>query len=171
MINHQLVQACNADIAIVKSWFNDDKELEQWGGPGLTLDVSLDEFAAQIKLGELSSFCLKDGEGNPCGIGQFYVRLGRHHFGRIAISPACRGQGLAYILMNLLAQQAPKHQQAQGFSLFVLEHNVPAIKTYQRLGFEFASYPDDIPGGFTGSFPGCLYMVTDVLKLDSSKGR
>lgn len=164
MIEHRsdcsILKATKADIASVKSWFHNDDELAQWGGPGLRLNVDLNDFAAQIKLDELNSYTLSSPDGDILGFGQFYVRVGRHHFGRLAIAPEHRGKKLASVLLTKLAGQALLRQSANGFSLFVLEHNKPALKTYQNLGFRFACYPEELTHGLEN----CRYMVTDSLQ-------
>ncbi|WP_338291443.1 GNAT family N-acetyltransferase [Planctobacterium marinum] len=126
----------------------------------MKFDVSSDEFAQQIKLSELASYVLCEGD-EVLAFGQFYVRLGRHHFGRLAVSPKHRGKRLAYQLLSLLAQQATNVQTANGYSLFVLSDNKPAIQTYQNCGFEFAAYPQEKPGGLTD----CLYMTAETLHI------
>lgn len=151
-----LRQATDADAEHLQGWFADANQLFYWGGPGLNMDVSRSEFRLQIKLYELNSFSLVDGE-HLLGFGQFYVRLGRHHLGRLAISPQFRGKGLSKVLVTSLCELAPKMQSAKGYSLFVLPDNITALSLYQQLGFFIAEYPEAIPGGLDQ----CLYMVKD----------
>ncbi len=150
-----LVEANHKDAKHLQSWFATEKELFSWGGPGLILDCDQQQFIQQIRLWELASYSLKDDSKQLLGFGQTYVRKGRHHLGRLAVNPNLRGQGLGKLLVQCLIQQAPRVQQAQGFSLFVLQDNHLAIKLYQSLGFIFTEYPGEIPGGFDN----CLYMV------------
>lgn len=156
MSEYRLEVATKDNLREVMTWFKNQDELTQWGGPGIEYGLSLTEFAEQIKQTEIPSFCLIAND-NICGFGQFYQRLGRHHFGRLAIAPQERGKRLAYELLQRLMALAPEQQEGQGYSLFVLEHNTPALKTYQKLGFEFATYPDVIPGGLAN----CRYMIRE----------
>ena len=146
-------------VSELKSWFNDAEELRLWGGPNLRYDVSVEEFAHQINLKGLCSYCLITEQGRLAGFGQYYVRLNRHHFGRIAISPGFRGHGLVLTLLKLLHEKAPHDQQAQGYSLFVLENNEVAKRNYLKCGFEQQTYHGEMPWGMTD----CIYMTAESL--------
>ncbi|XOV80871.1 MAG: GNAT family N-acetyltransferase [Aestuariibacter sp.] len=151
-----LRDATVSDMERIQGWFANAEQLFIWGGPGLVFGVALDEFCRQIKLSNLNSSVLTDGR-ELLGFGQFYVRQGRHHLGRLAISPEHRGKGLSKYLVRLLCQIAPHKQSANGFSLFVLPDNVKARSLYLKLGFVEQSYPEAIPGGLQD----CIYMVCD----------
>lgn len=156
MSEYWLATATLENLNEVINWFGNQEELTQWGGPDLAFGLTLTEFAEQIRFSKLPSYCLV-AENKICGFGQFYIRLGRHHFGRLAISPKLRGKGLGRVLLRLLMEEALQQQTAEGFSLFVLEHNTSAVRTYESLGFEFTQYPEAIPGGLEN----CGYMVLD----------
>lgn len=160
MAEYTLVKATKEHFATIKNWFNNDTELAQWAGPDVKLNLPLNDFVDQLKIDELNSFCLTNNE-EICGVGQFYVRLGKHHFGRLGIAPDKRGLGLAYILLQQLAAKTSQLQSASQYSLFVVEHNKPALKAYQKVGFEFIQYPEDIPG----NIPDCRYMVAKKLRF------
>lgn len=151
----ELVEAESHHIEQVQGWFEDQHALTSWGGPGLVYGLNASEFALQIKLDELPSYALTDAKGELYGFGQFYVRLNRHHLGRLAIAPKHRGKGLSKKLVVGLCGIAEEVQKAKGFSLFVLEHNKLALTAYLRLGFRIFDYPEEIPGGLDD----CLYMV------------
>ena len=151
----KLASAQVDELGQLYSWFSNEPEISQWGGPGFEYPMSPEAFAAAVKVSELASFWLTDGDQNVLGFGQFYVRLGRHHLGRLVINPAYRSNGLGKLLVQKLIEQAHQQQQASGESLFVLRHNVAAIKCYQSLGFDFADYPEQIPGNLAN----CDYMI------------
>ena len=121
------------------------------------------------------------------GFAQIYPRQNCYHFGRVAISPNDRGKGLGEAFLQKLMQGViqsqkgetelvaksevhpegfvePKSQaialpfKADGFSLFVLDDNTPAINCYKKLGFEVSDYPGAMPGGLRN----CVYMVRSV---------
>lgn len=160
MQSYSLTPAETHHVEQIQGWFNDAKELLTWGGSGLTLAVTAAEFACQIKLSSLASYVLLDGD-EVVAFGQYYVRMGRHHFGRLAVSPTQRGKGIAYLLLHALAKNACRTQQASGFSLFVFPDNKVAMRTYQRCGFTEQAYPEQIPGGLSD----CLYMVAEQLTI------
>lgn len=160
MQSYRLIPATQRHIACVRNWFETERALLTWGGPGLTLTTDDEAFAQQIKLNSLASFVLLDGD-EVVAFGQYYVRLGRHHFGRLAVSPFRRGQGIAYHLLMALADRAGKTQQARGYSLFVFPYNRVALHTYQRCGFKCQAYPEEIPGGLSD----CHYMVTECVSF------
>lgn len=153
-----MIQARQCHMNSLQSWFNDERELAQWGGPGLSLEVSPQQFAEQIALNGLHSFSLVlDGE--LMAFGQFYPRLNRNHLARLAVAPHQRGKQLSYQLVKGLHQQALQENLATGFSLYVLESNARAIGLYRNLGFEKAEYPGGMPADTAGHF----YMTADVL--------
>lgn len=59
--------------------------------------------------------------------------------------------------INVQSQTLALPFSANGFSLFVLSGNKPAIRCYEKLGFAEQRYPDAIPGGLQN----CLYMVKE----------
>lgn len=163
MAAYQCHQARLQHVQQLQSWFNTEQALLFWGGPGLSLAVSYEEFAAQIKLQQLESLVLTQGN-ELVAFGQTYVRHGRHHFGRLAVAPQHRGKRLAYRFIEALSHKALQVQQAQGFSLFVLAENATAKRTYQNCGFEVTPYPEQIPGGIND----CDYMVAEELSIPSA---
>ncbi|MBE1302259.1 MAG: GNAT family N-acetyltransferase [Alteromonadaceae bacterium] len=140
---------------VLKSWFPDAQALFTWGGPGLEFHCSAEQFNKDIKLAELHSFFLTNKKNEFLGFAQTYVRLGRHHFGRVAVSPSHRGKGLGKVLMHKMLEQAPNVQDAEDFSLFVLPGNHAAKSLYLQLGFIPTDYPEPVPGGLKD----CLYYV------------
>lgn len=58
--------------------------------------------------------------------------------GRLLIGdPADRGKGYGTSFINLLLAGCKLQFQTKTVELFVLENNLPAIKCYQKIGFEF----------------------------------
>jgi ribosomal protein S18 acetylase RimI-like enzyme len=85
--------------------------------------------------------------------GQYYLRLGNCHLGRLIVNPNFRGQGIASHLINQLSTLGRSDLRTDSCSLFVLGHNKSAIKVYTKLGFSMADYPEEIP------LKNCFYMV------------
>jgi ribosomal protein S18 acetylase RimI-like enzyme len=137
----------------IMSWFDDEQSLFTWSGPNFRYPYDLTSFREDLKLSELNSFVLRDDKLTTLAFGQYYLRLGRCHLGRLVVNPNCRGQGIAKQLMNKLFQAGSRDLGVNEGSLFVLEHNKSAIKSYQSFGFLFMSYPNDLP------IENCLYMI------------
>ena len=154
---HLLLTATVQHMLSVKTWFNTTAEIFTWGGPNMVYPMSDDQFLALLQAPHLHSYVLADQAAQTLAFGQFYVRLGRHHLGRLAVNPTWRGHGLAKILITLLLTQARQQQQAQGASLFVFADNHVALHCYTSLGFKLAQYPEALPP----NMPNCLYMIRD----------
>ncbi|WP_340678662.1 GNAT family N-acetyltransferase [Paraglaciecola sp.] len=155
--NQQLVVASELHLLKVKTWFSSTAEIYTWGGPSMVYPMADDTFLTLMCAAHLNSYSLIDSAQQVLAFGQFYVRLGRHHLGRLAVNPQCRGQGIAKPLIRQLLAQAPKQQNAQGASLFVFIDNHVALQCYQSLGFKLARYPEAMPGNMQN----CHYMILD----------
>ncbi|MGB0495041.1 MAG: GNAT family N-acetyltransferase, partial [Kangiellaceae bacterium] len=92
-------------------------------------------------------------DGNLLAFGQYYLRLGRCHLGRLVVNPELRGQGIAYHLINQLSEIGMSDLNTNSCSLFVFERNKNAIQAYAKLGFSVADYPEKM------IMENCLYMV------------
>lgn len=79
------------------------------------------------------------------GFGQYYLRAGRCHLGRLAISPERRGQGLGRALVVAIAEVGVDDLGVGECSLFVADDNLSALRLYEKLGFVRVEYPEDDP--------------------------
>ncbi|MBL4631221.1 MAG: GNAT family N-acetyltransferase [Paraglaciecola sp.] len=140
----------------VKNWFSNHQDIYTWGGPNMTYPMPDEDFFKLLTAEHLTSFCLLNDEQHLLAFGQYYRRLDRHHLGRLAVNPECRGQGLAKILITKILEQAYLTQPAKGASLFVFTDNTVAYKCYQSLGFIETEYPEQ---PFPGNMQNCAYMV------------
>ena len=71
------------------------------------------------------------------------------------INPNFRGQGIATHLIQQLCVKGKADLNTNASSLFVMQNNISAIKTYEKSGFTFAYYPEKI------TLKDCLYMISD----------
>lgn len=147
--------AAAADFRTLLSWFSTQQELTLWGGPGLPYPMDADQFQALVETPESHSRVLKGDDDELLAFGQFSIRSGRHHFGRLAVSPAIRGRGLGKALISHLLDESRQVQLAKGASLFVYQDNLPAIRCYSAMGFAIAPFP----GPEEDNVADCLYMV------------
>ena len=153
----QFVVATKQHLLEVKSWFNSPAEIYTWGGPNMAYPMADEGFLALLQAQHLSSYSLLNDEQQLLAFGQHYIRLGRHHLGRLAVNPDARGRGLAKVLIKQLLSAAQNTENAKGASLFVFADNNVALQCYQSLGFKIVAYPDTMPGNMQN----CLYMVLD----------
>lgn len=153
-----LVVAEKAHVIELMSWFPDQFALESWSGPGFRYPFTEASFIEDLNPFDSNSFVLLSEQQELLAFGQFYLREGRCHLARLAVNPKFRGKGIAAELMQGLMSKGSQLLKVDECSLFVLTHNEPAIRAYQKLGFEFAEYPDQV------GLDNCLYMCKCAVK-------
>lgn len=152
-INMKLIYPIENHLVTMMDWFSREQELSNWSGPNFRYPFNLYSFTEDLNMSSLSSFVLISNESEFLAFGQFYQRLDKCHLGRLVVNPQFRGKGIAAILMSHLCERGRQELKLKEYSLFVLAHNESAIKSYQKFGFSFANYPDEIP------LANCVYMV------------
>ena len=135
-------------------WFGDAQACRVWGGPGFRFPFTRDTFRADARLDSLATFALTADAATLLGFGQYYLRAGRCHLGRLAVAPERRGRGLGSTLVRELCRAGSADLGVDTYSLFVLPGNERAMRLYERLGFAPARYPEPDP-----MFDDCVYMV------------
>ena len=125
-----------ADYAMVGAWITDPEVCRRWGGPQLAYPFRCEELPDLLKATKENTFCLLDPARHLTGFGQILSRApGTVHLMRIIVDPAARGHGVGQTLCQLLMAQALRMLGPDRFTLRVYPDNVPALRTYQRLGF------------------------------------
>lgn len=144
MDNHTLrvVNATETHVPQIMTWFPDELSCRVWGGPAFRFPFTLETFLTDSKLAELPSYVLIRDPAELCAFGQFYLRAGRCHLGRLAVAPTQRGRGVGTELIRMLMREGTKTLGVTESSLFVHITNTSALALYQRLGFTCASYPE-----------------------------
>ena len=138
-----LTGATREHLLLLASWFPSQSACRVWGGPEFRFPFTAETFLADSKYAELPSYALIRGSAELCGFGQFYLRAGRCHLSRLAITPGCRGQGLGTQLIALLQQAGKEKLGTTEYSLFVSVTNNAARALYERLGFKCVPYPEE----------------------------
>lgn len=150
----QLIEATQAHVPQMMTWFPTEHSCRVWGGPEFRFPFTVETFLADSKLLRLSSYVLIRESAELCGFGQFYLRVGRCHLSRLAVAPAYRGRGLGTQLIEMLLHEGKKTLGVAQGSLFVHVSNTAAQALYERLGFTRSPYPE--PGL---AIPNSLYMI------------
>lgn len=149
----RLTQPSDEHFIELMSWFSSEDELNLWSGPNFRYPFDLSSFKSDLKLDTLKSFSLISNEGDFLAFGQYYLRLGMCHLGRLVVNPNLRGKGIASHLIKQLSIFGKSDLRTDSCSLFVLGHNESAIQAYTKLGFSMVEYPEEIP------LKNCFYMV------------
>ena len=140
------------------TWFPDETTLQTWGGPEFRFPFTETTFREDAKLKSLPTWSLAQEDAALAAFGQCYLRAGRCHFGRLAVSPTLRGRGHGTTLIRELARWGAAEFGVDTFSLFVIASNPRAIALYRRLGFCERPYPEPSP-----ATDGFIYMVATKL--------
>jgi len=129
------------EIEILKSWFPDKESSYYWCGPGLRFPFSHESFLEDIHWEKMSTYSLRNGEGQFIGFGQYYEKLQRCHLARLVVSPSQRSMGVGHKFISRLMSVGMKGLGTNECSLFVVNYNEKAINCYQSLGFQKQEYP------------------------------
>src|SRR5690606_27253774 len=100
------------------------------------------------------SYVLVGASGELLAYGQYYLRVGRCHLGRLVVAPAHRGRGVGARLVHELVALGSAQLGVSECSLFVVAQNTRAVALYRRLGFTPSPYPE--PDAETSPY---LYMT------------
>ncbi|TDR14655.1 GNAT family N-acetyltransferase [Marinicella litoralis] len=147
----QLMPCTHQDLIGVFRWFNSEKAVFYWAGPGITYPLQIKRFKTDSKFEKSHSYVLKQGR-QLLAFGQIYNRLDHCHLGRLVVSPSFRGQGVGRHLVAALLDEGQRQLGLSDGSLFVLRDNKVAMNLYQKMGFVQAEYPETIP------LENCLYL-------------
>jgi len=149
----ELIEPTKDQLVEMMGWFTNEDELKDWAGPNFRFPYDLDSFTNDLSLDSLNSFSLLSDKSRFLAFGQYYLRLGRCHLGRLIVAPHYRGRGVAATFLSELSRHGMKRLGVSSLSLFVLSHNESAIKAYEKFGFRFVAYPEKMP------LKNCLYMI------------
>lgn len=143
-----------AQLPELMQWFPDEVSLRTWGGPHCRHPFDERTFREDSKVDELPTWSLVASDGSLCAFGQYYLRVGRCHLGRLAVAPVWRGRGMGRRLVQELCRIGAPDLGTREFSLFVYDSNTVALRLYRSLGFVAVPYPEPSRG-----LEGMLYMV------------
>lgn len=142
------------DLATIVGWVPDSRSVNLFAGPSLQWPLTEEQLKAVDAIEGRTAWVIAEGSAPASAVGHADLTLAgeRARIGRVIVDPARRGQRLGRTMMLLLLDKA-RELGATRVDLYVIEGNVPAIRTYQRLGFV-----DDSPTEYQGMLP----MTTDL---------
>ena len=149
----QLQRFDDARLGELMSWFPDAHACRVWGGMQFRFPFTPATFREDAKIDSLPTWMLVEA-GEMVAFGQYYLRIGRCHLGRLAVTPDRRSRGIGAALVRELCARGSAELGVDEFSLFVLPGNERARRLYERLGFEVDRYPDPSP-----PYADCIYMT------------
>jgi RimJ/RimL family protein N-acetyltransferase len=137
----KLVPFSEAHFDCLSGWFSSEREVAQWGGS--TLSFPLD----RAKLGIMSDhreserpvlLCwMVEHAGRFVGHAQLILdwHNGNARLARVVVAPDKRGQGLAVPMLRQIIWETFALPGMERVDLHVFDWNIPAVRTYERLGF------------------------------------
>jgi len=138
----RLIRFAPVHFPTLQAWFGNEREVVQWGGPAVSHPLDGGQLQRMVEEGKSdppTRLCwMAQEQAALVGHAQlaFDWRNGNSTLGRVAIAPERRGTGLAGPMLQLVAAEAFSWPSIERLELNVHAWNSPAIRSYQRLGFE-----------------------------------
>jgi ribosomal protein S18 acetylase RimI-like enzyme len=151
--------ATKDDLQAMMGWFPDRRSCRIWGGPDFRYPFTEQSFQEDTRFEVLPSYVYAT-DRTLVGFGQYYLRAGRCHVSRLAVSPTLRGNGWGSELLSALIDLGSAALRVDQCSLFVSADNQPAARLYRRLGFAQAPYPGPEP-----AMHDVLYLIAEIRRV------
>ncbi|WP_394652773.1 GNAT family N-acetyltransferase [uncultured Sphingomonas sp.] len=138
----RLVPFAPEHFDVLSNWFASEADVVQWGGPLLSFPLTVEQLRPMLTEAETmppTRLCwMTEHDGILVGHAQlgFDWRNGNALLSRVAVAPHARGRGLAGPMLRLVLGQALARPEIMRVELNVYAWNVPAIRSYKRLGFK-----------------------------------
>ena len=142
------------------AWFPDAASCHVWGGHRFRFPFTEATFVEDSRVHELPTYVLVADTGELLAYGQYYLRVGRCHLGRLVVAPTHRGRGVGERLVRELVTLGSNRLGVSESSLFVVPDNTRAVALYRRLGFTPTAYPE--PDAENVAY---LYMTAAVQRV------
>jgi RimJ/RimL family protein N-acetyltransferase len=137
----QLVPFVDADIPLLCSWFDSERAVVQWGGPDMVWPLTPDQVGVMLAEARATppQRLMFNGVVDGAVVAHGQVHLDHRHgvarFGRFAIAPKRRGQGLAEPFVAGIIDRAFAVPGVVRLELAVYTHNTIAMRLYEKMGF------------------------------------
>lgn len=129
-------------FSTLASWLSSERDVVQWGGPGLTYPLAtyqLDHMMNEGRTTPPARLCWMAIDASKAVIGHVQLALdwknGVARIGRVIIAPGMRGQGHALALINAAVVNAFSFETIERTELNVYSWNTVAVRTYEKAGF------------------------------------
>lgn len=145
------------DLTTILSWIKTPDQAKGWAGPYIRFPTDVNKLCDDIDFKNAQSFTLVHENGELLGFAQIRDRFNCHHIACVIVNPQLRGQKIGIQLISSLLEVSDvetAHIPKRDHSLFVVMDNIPALKTYQKLGFQ----PCEWPKGISRDLPNCQFM-------------
>ena len=137
----ELIPFSEAHFQRLAGWFSSEREVAQWGGSALSFPLDLGELRATIDSSDgvrPARLCWMAAYGGRL-VGHALLcldwRNGNAALTRVVVAPDARGRGLAAPMLEQVIAHAFAFPGMERIDLNVFDWNIPAIRTYERLGF------------------------------------
>ena len=129
------------DLEKIVGWIPDAEALRLFSGTRLSWPLTVRQLQEVTEASALAPSVVVAASGEL--VGHFDLRLEERAawLGRVVVDPSLRGQGLARGVVELAVGEAHR-LGAHRVRLNVISSNVPAVRTYRRVGF-LAQPPED----------------------------
>lgn len=137
-----LLPFSRAHFEELATWFANERDAVQWGGPSMTFPIDASQMNAmleEMRAEPPTRMCwMARHDRELVGHAQLGLdwRNGNATLARVAIAPKARGRGLAAAMLSLVIADAFARCEIERVELHVFTFNIPAIRAYQRLGFK-----------------------------------
>ncbi|MDB5229920.1 MAG: hypothetical protein JWN76_725 [Chitinophagaceae bacterium] len=123
---------------VLISWIDSAETLMQFAGPAFSFPLTNEQLDKSLSDKKRIAFIIIDVMNNsPVGYAEIYSGEENTYLGRIIIGDKrMRGQGLGQKIVTLLLDFAFTDLKQEKLSLNVFDWNHPAIKCYEKAGFE-----------------------------------
>jgi ribosomal protein S18 acetylase RimI-like enzyme len=135
-----------ADIACVVGWVPDRDALFQFSGSSLDWPLTESQLSVLDEIDGRTAWVLVHGTNPNAPVGHADLTFSGSvcRIGRVIVAPDRRGHHLGSTLVALVLEKA-RDLGATRIDLYVLAGNMPALRIYERLGFN-AKQRSDHPG-------------------------
>lgn len=137
-----LVPLAHEHLSVLASWFSNEADVVQWGGPSVFFPLDEGQIARMIEESArrppLRQCWMAQHGGDLIGHAQlgFDWRNGNATLARVAVAPSVRGRGLAHPMLEPVVDAAFAHPKIERLELNVYSFNKPALRVYESLGFQ-----------------------------------
>ena len=123
----QLQQFEDCRLEELMRWFPDAHACRVWGGTQFRFPFTPATFREDAKIDSLPTWMLVEA-GEMVAFGQYYLRIGRCHLGRLAVTPQRRGRGIGAVLVRELCVQGAAEFGVYAGCIYMVQRAKSAAK-------------------------------------------